>query len=108
MGADPCGILGTVATIAGDHGQLHLPAAGNCDQAHHMAHYPRPSQLTVSAEREPVAGSCPRCGRDELSRYPVLSEGGWFQVVKCQACLHSVERTPWRNLGPIELLSDQI
>jgi vanillate/4-hydroxybenzoate decarboxylase subunit D len=73
-----------------------------------MAHYPRPTELTVTAEREPVDNSCPRCGHEEVSRYPVLSEGGWFQVVKCQGCLHSLERTPWRNLGPIELLSDQI
>jgi len=73
-----------------------------------MAHYPPPTELTVAADRESVDGTCPRCGRAELSRYPVLSEGGWFQVIKCQQCLHSVARTPWRNLGPIELLSDQI
>lgn len=73
-----------------------------------MAHYPRPTELTVTAEREPVDGNCPRCGRAHLRRYPVLSEGGWFQVVKCQSCLHSLQRSPWTNLGPIELLSDQI
>jgi hypothetical protein len=36
----------------------------------------------------------------------VVSEGGWFQVVKCRHCLLSVERAPWSRLGPIQLLSD--
>jgi transposase-like protein len=59
-------------------------------------------------EREPVDGTCPRCGADDLRRYPVNSEGGWFDVVKCQSCLHSVSREPGPRLGPIQLLSDQL
>lgn len=57
-------------------------------------------------ERTPVEGSCPRCGHDELRSYPVNSEGGWFDVVKCQNCLHSVSRERGARLGPIQLLSD--
>ncbi len=58
-------------------------------------------------ERELVEGACPRCG-GELRRYPVNSEGGWFDVVKCQNCLHSVSRVRGPRLGPIQLLSDQL
>lgn len=57
-------------------------------------------------DREPVEGACPRCGAADLRRYPVNSEGGWFQVVKCQSCLFSVSRERWSRLGPIQLLSD--
>jgi hypothetical protein len=57
-------------------------------------------------ERQPVDGACPRCGTAELRSYPVNSEGGWFDVVKCQACLFSVSREPGPRLGPIQLLSD--
>jgi endogenous inhibitor of DNA gyrase (YacG/DUF329 family) len=70
--------------------------------------HPRPTQLTLSVTREPVDGECPSCGRSELQAYPVLSEGGWFDVVKCPNCLHSVSRTPGPKLGPIELLSDRV
>ncbi|MGC4253091.1 MAG: hypothetical protein QM605_16905 [Sphingobium sp.] len=41
-------------------------------------------------------------------RYPVHSEGGWFDVVKCQACLHSLSRDPGPRLGPVRLLSDTL
>ncbi|MGH8598497.1 MAG: hypothetical protein ACREXT_17730 [Gammaproteobacteria bacterium] len=41
-------------------------------------------------------------------RYPVLSEGGWFMVVKCQQCLCSISREPWALLGPVRLLSDEL
>ncbi|MEU7812800.1 hypothetical protein [Pseudonocardia sp. NPDC049154] len=71
----------------------------------------RPTTTTsppLVLERAAVEGSCPRCGVTELRRYPVLSEGGWFQVVKCQACLFSVSRERWNLLGPIQLLSDTV
>lgn len=57
-------------------------------------------------DRKPVSGTCPRCGEKDLRGYPVNSEGGWFQVVKCQACLLSVSRERWSRLGPIQLLAD--
>lgn len=43
---------------------------------------------------------------DDFKKYPVLSEGGWYQVVKHQPTLQSVSRTPWRLLGPVELTSE--
>ena len=57
-------------------------------------------------EREPVEGTCPACGSGPIERYPVLSEGGWFQAVKCQACLHSLSREPWNRLGYVVRLED--
>jgi vanillate/4-hydroxybenzoate decarboxylase subunit D len=70
--------------------------------------YPRPSELTLHVEREPVEGACPSCGETDLRRYPVLSEGGWFQVVKCQACLISISRERWARLGPVGILADSL
>ena len=61
-----------------------------------------------TVERSPVDGRCPGCGEERLARYPILGEVGWEMVVKCQACLVSVERRPWKRLGPIELLIDRI
>ena len=68
-----------------------------------MSSYPRPTELTLAVAKEHVGGTCPECGEVELKGYPVLSEEGWVQVVKCQACLHSVSREPWARLGPVEL-----
>jgi len=49
--------------------------------------------------KEAVSGSCSQCGAAALARYPVLSADGWFEVVKCQTCLHSESRAPWNRLG---------
>lgn len=70
--------------------------------------HPRPTEPTISVERQDVEGKCPACGEATLQSYPVLSEGGWFDVVKCSNCLHSVSREPGPKLGPIELLSDLV
>ena len=43
---------------------------------------------------------------NDFRRYPVLSEGGWFMVIKHQRTLQSVSRKPWRLLGPVPLLSE--
>ncbi|TSD94087.1 hypothetical protein FOS14_21410 [Skermania sp. ID1734] len=69
---------------------------------------PENSGDSLVLERTPVEGSCPRCGAEELRRYPVIAETGWLEVVKCQNCLLSTERTPWNRLGPIQLLVDMI
>ncbi|WP_228389442.1 hypothetical protein [Cumulibacter manganitolerans] len=42
----------------------------------------------------------------DFKRYPVLTEGGWYLVVKHQPTLRSVSRTKWDRLGPIKLVSD--
>jgi hypothetical protein len=70
--------------------------------------FPRPEEPYLYVEKVDVEGSCPECGGESLKRYPVLSEGGWWQVVKCQDCLFSVEREPWGRLGSITLLSDAL
>jgi len=70
--------------------------------------FPRPSDPAPRQEREPVDGNCPSCGAGALMRYPVLSEGGWFMVVKCQECLHSTSREPWALLGHVRLRTDAI
>ena len=71
-----------------------------------MQVYPRPEEATVDVERVPVPGACSHCGAEELRSYPVLSEGGWWDVVKCQACLYSEERERGPLLGVIKRISD--
>ena len=44
----------------------------------------------------------------DLSEYPVLSEGGWFIVIKNQRTLEEIARRPWQLLGPVELLSHSL
>ena len=70
--------------------------------------FPRPEEPYLFVEREDVEGSCPECGSDGLKRYPVLTEGGWWTVVKCQECLASVERERAGRMGSITLLSDSL
>ncbi|MFZ0665934.1 MAG: hydantoinase B/oxoprolinase family protein [Acidimicrobiales bacterium] len=71
---------------------------------------PRPSRSevapTVSVEREPVAGVCAECGSESIAQYQVLAADGWAVVRKCQHCLASVSRVPWRRLGYIHLIED--
>lgn len=55
-----------------------------------------------------LARDFPGTKLDDLRRYPVLAEGGWFIVIKNQKTLQSISRTPWRLLGPINLLSDSL
>ncbi len=62
----------------------------------------------LSVKREDTEGICPECGEAGLQRYPVLSDGGWFEVVKCRACLCSVSRTPWSRLGTVMRLEDTL
>lgn len=59
----------------------------------------RPETPTVAIDPTPRAGECPECGRQMLAAYRVLSEGGWWDVVKCRNCLASVERTRGPLLG---------
>jgi hypothetical protein len=69
---------------------------------------PRTEAPALRVEREDVPGACPACGAEALRRYPVLSEGGWFMVTKCQECLSSVTRERWHRLGALSLLEDQL
>ena len=61
----------------------------------------RPTTPEVHAVRTPVEGKCPECGGSGLEAYRVLSEGGWWNVVKCPRCLHARSREPGPLLGPL-------
>jgi vanillate/4-hydroxybenzoate decarboxylase subunit D len=61
--------------------------------------FPRPQEPHLFAAREPAEGTCPECGSEQLADYRVLSEGGWWDVRKCQNCLHSLNRTPAPPFG---------
>jgi vanillate/4-hydroxybenzoate decarboxylase subunit D len=54
----------------------------------------RPEDEHLFVEHRPVDGKCAACGAAELAEYPVLSEGGWWNVRKCQRCLTSASREP--------------
>lgn len=57
-----------------------------------MHDHPRPLTSTVSAPRTSASGRCPECGGGTLASYRVMSEGGWWSVIKCQECLASIAR----------------
>ena len=52
--------------------------------------------------------TCPECGAAEMSEYRVLSEGGWWNVRKCPACLASSKREPAPPYGPYTPLGLEI
>lgn len=64
-----------------------------------MHNFPRPQQGRLYVNRQPIDGQCLRCGSIELAAYRALSEGGWWNVLKCQSCLYSISRTPASALG---------
>lgn len=70
--------------------------------------FPRPADPAPVQAREPVAGRCDACGAEALMRYPLLSEGGWYLVTKCQQCLGSNAREKWHRLGHVTLLTDAL
>jgi hypothetical protein len=70
--------------------------------------FPRPASQHLAVERRPVAGACPECGAEELAEYPVVSEGGWWNVCKCQRCLASVSRERGPRLGSLVPLGLEI
>ncbi len=45
---------------------------------------------------------------EQLELYPVLSEGGWYLVIKNRISLEEIARRPWRLFGPVELLSSSL
>ncbi|HVW18444.1 MAG TPA: hypothetical protein VHB30_09360 [Solirubrobacteraceae bacterium] len=66
--------------------------------------FPRPSEERLHARRTPAEATCPQCGSADVADYRVLSDGGWWDVRKCQACLHSLSRTPGPMFGSFEPL----
>jgi vanillate/4-hydroxybenzoate decarboxylase subunit D len=73
-----------------------------------MHSFPRPTEPRLSVERAPLEGTCPECGAQALATYPVLGEGGWWDVCKCQECLASVSRTPGARLGSLVPLGSTV
>jgi vanillate/4-hydroxybenzoate decarboxylase subunit D len=73
-----------------------------------MHSFPRPQELHLVVEREPATGTCRDCGSTALADYRVLSEGGWWQVRKCQDCLSSVSREPAPPFGSYRPLGLEI
>jgi vanillate/4-hydroxybenzoate decarboxylase subunit D len=73
-----------------------------------MRPVPRPEEKTLFVERKPIEGTCEVCDSVDLAEYPVISEGGWWTVVKCQACLHSVSRTRGPLFGSLEPMTGLI
>jgi hypothetical protein len=53
-----------------------------------------------------LARDFPGASLSEFKRYPVLSEGGWYMVIKHLPTLRSVSRVPWNLLGPVPLTSN--
>ncbi|GGA64652.1 hypothetical protein GCM10011490_14090 [Pseudoclavibacter endophyticus] len=64
-----------------------------------MHTFPRPTAERLTVTRDPVEATCDACASTSIRAYRVLSEGGWWYVVKCQDCLHSLRRTPSPALG---------
>lgn len=73
-----------------------------------MHSFPRPQTPYLAVERSAAEGTCPECGAGELADYPVVSEGGWWHVRKCQRCLASVKRERGPRLGSLTPLGLQI
>lgn len=73
-----------------------------------MHTFPRPQQHRLYEERIPAEGICPECRQSDLRRYRVLSEGGWWDVVKCQACLYSLSREASPPLGSFKPLGTAV
>jgi hypothetical protein len=64
--------------------------------------YERPEDPQLHVEKTPVSGvECPKCGSDDIRRYPIAWTRGPRIAVKCQACYEpvSIERPasdePW-------------
>jgi rubredoxin len=50
--------------------------------------YPRPTEQYLFVQRLPVEGVCPKCGSNDIKRYPVSCAKGFKIATKCQACLY--------------------
>jgi hypothetical protein len=64
------------------------------------------SAAQLTAAGVDLARDFPGSTIDDFREYPVLSEGGWFTVIKHQPSLRTVSRKPWRLLGPVTLLTE--
>jgi transcription elongation factor Elf1 len=68
--------------------------------------FPRPVDERLRVERVPVEATCPKCGSENVARYPVANFIGPRMVTKCQDCFHHLSTDvpaledhwpPWRS-----------
>jgi hypothetical protein len=62
--------------------------------AHWLQRYinPRPTAEQLVVPRAIVEGAtCPKCGGDDINRYPVSNEHGARMATKCQSCLYTLK-----------------
>lgn len=72
-----------------------------------MKGFQRPTEERLYEKKEKVKGVCPECNSHDIAAYRVLSDAGWWDVVKCQSCLYSLERKRSENqYSPCTLLWD--
>ena len=57
-----------------------------------MNGFPRPTEETLFEKKQKVEGICPECGGHDIASYRVLTDAGWWEVMKCQSCLYSLDR----------------
>ena len=70
-----------------------------------MDSFPRPREESLYEKKRKVNSVCPECGNGNIAAYRVLSDGGWWDVVKCQDCLYSLKRERCENqYAPCRLL----
>jgi hypothetical protein len=50
--------------------------------------FPNPTEQFIFVERVKVDETCPKCGSDDVARYPVANYIGPRMTTKCQACFH--------------------
>ena len=74
-----------------------------------MDNFPRPKETSLFEKKEAVDGVCPECDSHDIKSYRVLTDGGWWDVVKCQDCLYSLDRRLSQNqYAPCSLLWDLV
>jgi hypothetical protein len=72
-----------------------------------MNKFQRPAEESLFEKKEKVDQKCPECGSHDVAAYRVLSDGGWWDVVKCQDCLYPLNRKRCENqYAPCTLLWD--
>ena len=70
-----------------------------------MDSFPRPMEKCLYEKKKKVDSMCHECESRNIAAYRVLTDGGWWDVVKCQVCLYSLKRERCENqYAPCTLL----
>ncbi len=62
-----------------------------------MNSFQRPAEESLYEKKIKLHRMCLECGSHNVAAYRVLSDAGWWDVVKCQDCLCSLERSRCEN-----------